>query len=84
MTGAAAVACGAAAAVVIMASTGGSESGPPVAPRATVASCARAYPAWFLASEAAGKTTATPAGCLGLSQAQVARVAAAYLSQPHG
>jgi hypothetical protein len=51
------------------------------APKPSVAACTQAYPAWFAASAAAGKTTAVPAACEGLSQDQVASIAWAYLEK---
>jgi hypothetical protein len=76
-----AVACGAIAAAAIVAAiavpvalTGGSR-----APQASVAACTKAYPAWFLASAAAGKTTPAPPECQGLTDAQVTAISVAYL-----
>jgi hypothetical protein len=51
------------------------------APKPSVATCTQAYPAWFLASAAAGVTTATPAACKGLSQDQITQIATTYLAK---
>jgi hypothetical protein len=48
--------------------------------KASVQACTKAYPAWFAASAAAQRTTATPDQCKGLSQDQIAAIAATYLS----
>jgi hypothetical protein len=46
----------------------------------SVTACTAAYPAWFKASALAGKTTATPAACAGLSQDQVTAISVKYLT----
>ena len=70
---------GAALAVVAISGCGGSG---PVKP--SVAACTKAYPAWFLASAAnaggSNEPAPTPAACKGLSQDQVAKIAANYLA----
>lgn len=48
-------------------------------PKPSVAACTKAYPAWFLASAAEQKTAPTPAGCKGLTQSQVLKIAEKYL-----
>lgn len=47
----------------------------------SVAACTKAYPTWFAASAAAQKTTATPDACKGLTEAQIDKIAAAYLAK---
>jgi hypothetical protein len=49
-------------------------------PKPSVAACTKAYPAWFAASAAQQKTAPTPAACQGLTQDQVAAIAASYLA----
>ncbi len=65
-------------AVAVLTGCGHTQSGP-----STVAACTKAYPAWFLASEAAQKTTPTPDACKGLTPGQITAIAEAYLAS-HG
>lgn len=67
---------GAAALGLSVAACGGS---PAPAVKPGVSSCTKAYPAWFKASAAAGKTTATPAACAGLTQDQITAISLKYL-----
>lgn len=62
-------------AVASVAACGGSSA--PPAP--SVAACTKAYPAWFAASAAAGKTTATPPACKGLTDTQIAEIGVKYM-----
>lgn len=63
-----------AAVAVILTGCGGNSPAKP-----SVAACTKAYPAWFAASAAAGKTTATPPECKGLSNDQITQISVAYL-----
>lgn len=68
-------------AAAIAGTAGACGGGTPAPPKPSVAACTKAYPAWFAASEAAGKTTATPAACKGLSQDQITAIGAEYLDR---
>jgi hypothetical protein len=75
-----AVAAVAAAALAACATPAGGGGQPKPSPsKPSVAACTRAYPAWFAASAAAGKTTPTPAACKGLTGDQITAISIKYL-----